>query len=177
MLPAQSGLNQCYCSLPLQFSTNAPISFLPYLFIFNLFFFLGAGIMQRQAWWDYFSPSCQVSVSVPLALPQLNMLSEQKPAVRFAGIIFCNIYLAAEERLNKELTGFVRESVYCMRLHALQRKQSWGNSRALAIAWLLHSTLGELVTCPVSGSSVSLLAIPQVTSSWAWLAFVYFACV
>lgn len=59
------------------------------------------------------------------------------------GVIFCNIYLTAETRLNTEVTGFVKENTCCTQWRAVQRQQSWGNSQASAAAWLLHSTLRE----------------------------------
>lgn len=114
---------------------------------------------------------CHVSVSVPLALAQRSMFIEQKWTDSLE-VSFSATYILWQRRLNKELTGFVKG-------HTLDgiRKQPWGNSQVFSAVWLLHSTLGKLVTCPVSGLSVRLPAIPQVTSSGAWLAFVYFAYV
>lgn len=84
--------------------------------------------------------------------------------------MFCNIYLAVAWSLNTDLTGFTKRAcTVCDRMHDKKEGvKCW-------LARLLHSTLWELVTCPVGGSSGSPPAIPQVTSSRAWLAFVYFA--
>lgn len=76
---------------------------------FNLFFFNPRAAVYRKVELDGIISllGCHVSVSVPLALAQLSMFSEQKWTDSLE-VSFSATYILWQRRLNKELTGFVK---------------------------------------------------------------------